>query len=155
MTAAKHRPSSPPNASYDGDAYGWAIEQAAHLRAGRFDRLDIENIAEELETLGRSEFAKLRSSYRVILLHLLKWDHQPERRSRSWVSSILTQRLEAAETLAENPGLKSRVSEAMTRAYALARIEAIAETGLPERTFPETCPYDLDTIMTREIAWPE
>ncbi len=155
MSTAKPLPARTPPAAYDRDAYAWAFEQAAFLRQGRFDRLDIENIAEELETLGRTEFAKLRSSYRIIILHLLRWDHQPERRSRSWVTSILTQRVNAAETLEENPSLKGRVPEALERAYALARIEAAGETGLPQRTFPEACPYDLDAVMNREVPWVE
>ncbi len=153
MSFAKHPKPPPARATYEEDAYTWALEQAALLRAGRFDAIDVENVAEEIETVGRSEFARLRSSYRVILLHLLKWDHQPARRRRSWVSSILTHRLDAAETLAENPGLKTRVPEALASAYARARIEATAETGLPESTFPAALPYDLDTVMTREIPW--
>ncbi|KAA2237770.1 DUF29 domain-containing protein [Salinarimonas soli] len=153
MSFAKHPKPQPAPAAYEEDAYTWALEQAALLRAGRFEAIDVENIAEEIETVGRSEFARLRSSFRIIMLHLLKRDRQPERRSRSWVSSILTHRLDAAETLAENPGLKSRVSEALAGAYARARIEAIAETGLPEGALPETCPYDLDAVMTREIQW--
>ena len=151
MSFAKHPGHA--SATYEEDVYTWALQQAALLRAGRFEAIDVDNIAEEIETVGRSEFARLRSSYRIIMLHLLKWDHQPERRSRSWVSSILTHRLDAAETLAENPGLKSRVAEALAGAYARARIEAIAETGLPEDALPETCAYDLDAVMNREIPW--
>ncbi len=155
MTVAKPLEDRTPPAAYDRDAYAWAFEQAAFLRQGRFDRLDIENIAEELETLGRTEFAKLRSSYRIILLHLLTWDHQPERRSRSWTLSIAEHRLDAAETLAENPSLESRLDEALRSAYARARLEAARETGLPQRTFPEACPYDLDAVMNREVPWVE
>jgi hypothetical protein len=154
MTFAKH-PQAPPFAGYDDDGYCWAMEQAALLRARRFDLIDIENIAEEMETLGRSEYAKLESAYRVVLIHLLKWDHQPERRSTSWATSVKVHRVHAGRTLRRNPGLKSHVNAALVEAYELARIEAAGETGLPEHSFPETCPYDLDAVMNREIVWSE
>ena len=76
-----------PPARYDEDFHRWSHEQAQLLREGRFDALDRINIVEELETLGRSEAAALRSSLRLIILHLLKLTHQPERASRSWRSS--------------------------------------------------------------------
>jgi hypothetical protein len=154
VTFAKH-PKTPPRAAYDRDAYRWALEQAALLRAGRFDLVDVENIAGELETLGRSELARLRSRYRIILLHHLTWDWQPERRTRSWTTSIRVQRMEAEAVMAENPGLTSHQADALAVAYGRARIEAAGETGLDEGISPETCPYDLGTFMTRDIALPQ
>jgi hypothetical protein len=151
MTVAKPLEDRTPPAAYDRDAYAWAFEQAAFLRQGRFDRLDIENIAEELETLGRTEFAKLRSSYRIIILHLLRWDHQPERRSRSWALSIAEQREQISAVLEDNPGLKSRQDEAARRAYRQGRLGAAKETDLPLDVFPAECPYSWDDLMRREI----
>jgi hypothetical protein len=86
----------------------------------------------------------------VLLLHLLKWDHQPERRSRSWDLSITTQRVEVDDVLTDNPGLKPRIPEALARAYRKARLDAAKETGLDEATFPKTCPYSFDEAMTRQ-----
>lgn len=146
--------SAPADQDYEQDFYSWALRQAALLRAGRLAELDIANIAEELETLGRAEFNSLVSALRVLTLHLLKWDHQPEKRSRSWVVSIVVQRGELSEVLADNPGLKPRLDEALERAYSRARREAAAETGLDIKVFPQTCPYDLAAITTREIALP-
>ena len=144
--------SAPADQEYEQDFYSWAFRQAALLRAGRFAELDIANIVEELETLGRAEFNSLVSALRVLMLHLLKWDHQPEKRSRSWVVSIVVQRGELSEVLADNPGLKPRLGEALERAYGRARREAAAETGLDVKVFPQACPYDLAALTSREIV---
>jgi hypothetical protein len=140
-------------ASYEGDFYTWTQEQGALLRSGRFDAIDWENIAEEIETLGRDEFRRLVSFYRLILLHMLKWEHQPNLRSRSWAIPIENHREHAAEVLAENPGLKSRLDEALERAYRRARGEAIAETGLRKSTFPDTGPFTLNEVLTRSYEY--
>src|SRR5205085_11646300 len=79
--------------SYDRDFYSWSLEQARLVREGRWDAVDRENVAEEIESLGREQFNKLESALRVLLVHILKWDHQPERRTRSWVISIKDQRI--------------------------------------------------------------
>jgi hypothetical protein len=139
-------------AQYERDFYSWLMEQARHLREGRFDALDRENLAEEIESLGREQFNKLISALRVLIVHMLKWDHQTAMRSRSWVLSIEEQRLEIADVLADNPGLKPRVGEAVARAYRRARIEAAKETGLDEATFPAVCPYSFEDIVSRTFA---
>jgi predicted DNA-binding ribbon-helix-helix protein len=142
----------PVRAEYERDFYSWSIEQARLLREGRHDALDRDNLAEEIESLGREQFNKLVSALRVAMLHMLKWDHQPPLRSRSWVLSIEEQRLEIVDVLADNPGLKPRINEAIARAYRRARIEAAKETGLDEATFPATCPYSFDDITKRGFA---
>jgi hypothetical protein len=141
-------------ARYDRDLYRWATEQAALLRAGRWAEADILNIAEELDDVGNEQYDKLQSALRIILVHLLKWDHQPDRRSRSWWSSITVQRNHVRRVLAKNPGLKSQVDTAVTEAYEDARIEAAAQTRLDYRGFPERCPYAWQHIMERVIDWP-
>ncbi|MEH3147652.1 MAG: DUF29 domain-containing protein [Methylobacterium frigidaeris] len=147
MTAPLARPT--PRTAYSDDLYTWAMEQAALLRAGDFSALDRENLAEEIESLGRSEFNGLVGAWRVLLLHMLKWDHQPDRRSRSWALSIRAQRDAAADVLTDNPGLKGRLDEALERAYRGARTLAAQETGLPLARFPERCPYGRDEMATR------
>lgn len=142
----------PPAAEYWNDFYSWLLEQAAHVRAGRFDALDRENLAEEIESLGREQFNKLESALRVLLMHMLKWDHQPKLRSRSWALSIKTQRIELEDVLADNPGLQPRIGEATSRGYRKARIDAAKETGLDESTFPATCPYAWNDIVAREFS---
>lgn len=152
-TEAELAPSDEPvRAEYDRDFYSWSLEQARHLRDGRFGALDRDNLAEEIESLGREQFNKLVSALRVLMVHFLKWDHQPSLRSRSWVLSIEEQRLEIADVLSDNPGLKPRIGEAVSRAYRRARIEAAKETGLDETAFAETCPYSFDDISSRNFS---
>lgn len=141
-------------ARYDRDLYSWAIEQAALLRAGKLDEVDAHNVAEEIDDVGNEQYGKLESAVRVILLHLLKWDHQPGRRSRSWQSSIAVQRRHALRVLRKNPGLKPLIEEAVAEAYEVARIEAAAQTLLEEDGFPLECPYSWSEIMDRPVAWP-
>lgn len=139
---------------YETDFYAWAYEQAALLRAGKLTQADIENIAEEIESMGRSEKRELVSRLRVLLLHLLKWRHQPPRRTPSWRLSILNSRDDLADHLRDNPSLKPQVREAMVDAYRRARREAAIETELPEATFPKECPWTY-AEATDENYWPE
>src|ERR1043166_2367122 len=144
----------PPTApdDYDNDLYSWSLEQARLLREKQWTQIDSENVAEEIESLGREQFNKLESALRVLLIHMLKWDHQSSRRSRSWVLSIESQRVEVEHIISDNPGLKPRITEAVTRAYRRGRIEAANETGLEKAVFPDTCPYSFQDIMSREFV---
>jgi len=139
-------------ASYDRDFYSWTQEQARLVRAGQWARVDRENVAEEIESLGRTEFNKLESALRIILLHMLKWDHQPARRSRSWALSISQQRLELDDVLADNPGLRPRIDDAIARAFRKARLQAVQQTNLNETQFPVACPYSWDDLVSREFS---
>jgi uncharacterized protein DUF29 len=139
---------------YERDLYGWATEQAALLRAGRIADADTQHIAEELDDVGSEQYDKLESALRLILLHLLKWDHQPARRTRSWWASITVQRNHARRVLRKNPGLKPHVKTATADAYEDARVEAAAQTRLAPRKFPANCPYTWDEIMERPVEWP-
>ena len=139
---------------YETGFYTWANEQAALVRAGRFDEVDIENIAEELETLGRSEARELKSRYRTLLLHLLKWRYQADKRSWSWETTIKRKRgREIPDHMKENSGLKPRQQELFEAAYALARGDVADETGLPDATFPADRPFTLDEAMDPGF-WP-
>jgi hypothetical protein len=142
----------PLRADYDRDFYSWSLEQARMVRDGRWDAIDRENVAEEIESLGREQFNKLESALRVLMLHMLKWDHQAERRSRSWWASIEEQRLRLQDVLEDNPGLRPRIDEAITRAYRLARLRAIKETDLELARFPETCPYSWSDLTSRDFS---
>jgi hypothetical protein len=148
------RPAGGERARYDRDLYSWAVEQAALLRAGRIGEADVLNIAEEIDDVGKQEYYRLESALRVILIHLLKWDYQRKRRSRSWRSTIAVQREHTREVLQDNPGLKPRISNAIERAYRKARIEAAGEMNRDEAGLPEDCPYSWDEIMERPISWP-
>ena len=139
----------PVRAEYERDLYSWTQEQARHVRDGRWAMVDRANVAEEIESLRRTEFNRLESALRVLLMHMLKWDHQPRKRSRSWRLSIAAQRLEIEHVLADNPGLKPRIGEALAWAYRKARIEASRETGMARGRFPEKCRYAFDHATTR------
>src|SRR5437016_4952550 len=142
----------PPGAEYERDFYSWLMEQARHVRDGRWHAIDRENLAEEIESLGREQFNKLESALRVLMMHMLKWDHQPNLRSRSWTLSIEAQRLELDNVLSDNPGLKPRIAEATARAYRRVKIEAANETGLDKNDFPEECPYSWNDILACEFT---
>ncbi len=133
--------------NYEQDFYGWTQEQAALLKAGRLNDLDIANLIEEVEAMGRSEKRELESRLTVLLVHLLKWKYQSNRRCRSWQLTIKTQRIDFLKVLRDNPGLKTGLEQSMVDAYQLATIKASQETGLDEAIFPSVCPWDLsDTI---------
>ena len=138
------------NPSYAEDYAAWLDTQIALMRADRWDQVDKENLLDEVESLGRSDFKSFVSAIRVALVHMLKWDHQPERRTRSWQASIIEQRKQIEEELTDSPSYRRRITEATERAYSTARPRASGETNLPLSVFPEICPYDWDTIMTRE-----
>jgi hypothetical protein len=134
---------------YDWDFYGWALRQAELGRARRLGELDLENIAEELRSLGKEQEHRLESSYRMLLMHLLKWVHQHQRGSRSWRATIVRERINAERTLRRNPGLKPLRAELFVEAYRAARKEAAAETGLAVSTFPEGPPSPSTKRRTR------
>lgn len=133
--------------NYEQDFYSWTQEQAALLRAGRLSDLDIENLIEEVETMGRSEKRELESRLTVLLLHLLKWQYQEVRRGRSWELSIVEQRLKFQQTLEENPGLKSKLDGILLKAYEYAVIQASRETKISKNVFPQTCPWSFEQII--------
>lgn len=126
--------------AYEKDGYGWALAQAELLRTKKFDEIDWENIAEEIESVGKSEYRWVESSLRVLMVHLLKWDHQPGFRSRSWFGTIREQSRQFQRGLRENPSLKPRLEEIRSEAYRQALAETAAETGLAADSFPADPP---------------
>ena len=138
---------------YDQDFYAWANEQAALLRSGRLSEADIEHVAEEIESMGKTEKRELARRLTILLLHLLKWQYQPVHRGASWQATIRVQRRDLAVHMADNPSLKAMLSQAIEQAYGNAVIEAGAETGLLESTFPVVCPWTYDQI-TNQNFWP-
>jgi len=142
------------NSLYDQDFYAWANEQARLLRAGNLSEADIDHIAEEIESMGKTEKRELVSRLTVLLLHLLKWQFQPERRGASWEATILVQRRALVRHLADNPSLKSTLATALEDAYGDAVIEAAAETGLSRKIFPTEHPWTFGQIMSDDF-WPD
>ena len=139
--------------AYRTDYAGWAFQQARLVRELRPNGIDVENVAEELESLGKQQHDTLESVLGVILLHMLKWDYQPMRRGVSWLKSVAEHRRRAAKIVRKNPSLKPLLADTLTEAYADARADASFETGLPERAFPSECPYTWDAMMTRDLSY--
>ena len=141
------------SALYDQDFYAWSSQQAALLRAGNLAQADLENIAEEIDSMGRTEKRELVSRLTVLMLHLLKWQFQPKKRGKSWETSVIIQRIQTADHLLDNPSLKARLPEAIATAYRVAVLQAAKETRLSKKSFPATCPYEFAQMMN-ESFWP-
>jgi hypothetical protein len=137
---------------YDTDYVAWLEDQVAHLRAGRLSALDVENVAEELESLMRKERRQLRNRLEVLIAHLLKWDHQPAQRSNRWRASVAEQRARIRRLLQDSPSLKSSVAESAREVYADAVEQAAIETGLNEAVLPQTLPYTVEQIFERKLS---
>lgn len=141
-------------AAYDQDFYGWTQEQAALLRAGQLTELDVEHLIEEIESMGRSERRQLTSRFELLLMHLLKWQYQPDRREidgKSWLKTMREQRRKIPKLIRDNPSLQPLLEACIQDAYEDARFAASDETGLLISVFPETCPYTLERILDLEF----
>ncbi len=134
---------------YERDVFAWANEQAALIRARRFDLLDIENIAEEILDVGKSEQREIASRMAVLLAHLLKWKFQPQFQGKSWRATIKTQRQAIADHLDDVPSLRQKLRDEkwVHGAYRDARLSASKETKIDFDDFPETCPWGMEAIL--------
>jgi Domain of unknown function DUF29 len=147
-TAAPPRPAkAEPGPGYDEDFVLWTGRQAALIRAGRFELVDWENVAEEIESLGSSDRRQLRNRLEVLMTHLLKWQFQPMHRSRSWQSTIRVQRGRVERLLKESPSLRREVAGLSQEQYPAAREGASSETGFALRSFPKSLPYTPAQIL--------
>jgi Domain of unknown function DUF29 len=142
-----------PATAYETDFHAWARDQAERLRAQRYNELDWENIAEEIETLGRSEKREIESRLGVLVVHLLKWSRQPQQRKSGWRATIIEQRHRLARGAKENPSLADYPAPMLAEEYELARLKAADETGLVEEVFPETCPLTIKQVLDPDF-WP-
>jgi hypothetical protein len=145
---------SQPVMGYDQDFNLWIEQTVLLLKAGRFDQLDIEHLVDELESMSRRDKREIVSRLSAILLHLLKWHFQPDHRSASWRSSIQTNRREILLILEDSPSLKPYPIKVLDKAYAPARKDVAAETGLPLAAFPASCPFSVEEVLNEEF-WPE
>lgn len=133
--------------SYETDVVVWANEQAAFIRAGRFDLLDLEHIAEEIEDVGKSEQRELANRMAVLLAHLLKWQYQPNRQGNSWARTIKEQRKGVLKRIKETPSLATKMSddEWLDGVWSDAVAQAASETGID--TLPEACHWGMADIL--------
>lgn len=133
---------------YEGDLAAWAEAQAQALRARRLDELDLEHLAEEIADLSNRERDAIESHLETLVMHLLKWRYQPDRRSRSWEATIRIARRSIAKLLRRSPSLRREVPASLDEVYPNARIRAAVETDLPEDTFPGVCPFTADQVTS-------
>ena len=138
---------------YETDFYRWTVEQSDHLRLGKLDDLDLENLADEIASLGKLQQQELRKRLGVLLGHLLKWEYQPDKRSKSWVFTIREQRRELTFLLHDNPSLKSYLDEAILRGYAQGFDLAVKETNLQRKDLPAKCRYAIAQIF--DVNFPD
>jgi hypothetical protein len=134
-------------AEYEKDFYLWLTENARLLREGKVAKIDAANIAEELESMGKSEKRELISRLTVLLVHLLKWKFQSAGRSTSWRNTILTQRIDINELFDDSPSLRYEIEKKIEIAYKKARLKAEDETGIDKKYFPNVCPFSLEQIL--------
>ena len=136
--------------TYATDYHLWTQQTAKLLREHRWQDIDLENLLEEIEDLGKSERRAITSQLTRLLLHLIKWQYQPQRRSDSWLDSIADARLQIELTLIDSPSLKVYPAEQLNKSYQRACRSAAKQTGLPLATFPEKCPYLLEQILNED-----
>ena len=132
---------------YEADYARWCAEQGVLLREGRLDALDRQNLAEEIESLGRSDKREIESRLKILLVHLIKYKFQPEGRSGSWRATIKEQRFRIAKILQESPSLRGHPAEALAEEYLLARSEAVAEANLSETLIPGDSPFSVEQVL--------
>lgn len=141
-------------AAYETDFSAWAADQARRLRGAKPAGLDWENLAEEVESLGRSDKRALGSALKVVLEHLIKWRYQPEKRSQSWSDSIEEHRDRMARIVEDSPSLAGLPATELAREYDRARRKALRDTGLPPAAVPALSPFTADEALDPDF-WPD
>ena len=138
---------------YDRDFHAWSLLMAEHLRAKNFDQIDIENVAEEIESLARSDYRELISRLEVLIAHLLKWQYQPAKRCRSWQGTMAEQRGKIDLLLSDSPSLKPRLQGATTdrKVYQHAKNRFFSDTGIDLATLPPNNPYTTAQLLDEDF----
>ena len=146
QSMGKVSPLAQPQGLYEQDFYAWVVEQVAALRSGQTQRLDMENLAELIEDMSRSLRRAVKSALTTILIHLLKYRYQAERRTDSWRATIREHRRRLRDELADSPSLRPYIEQILD-----AREAAADESGLPIATFPTACPFTLEQPLDRNF----
>ncbi|MBH8562936.1 DUF29 domain-containing protein [Nostoc sp. CENA67] len=137
---------------YDQDFYLWTQTIAQKLKEHKFNEIDLPNLIEEVESMGRSEKRELKSRLIVLLMHLLEWQYQPEKRSESWCSTITEQRICIEALLEDSPSLQPLITEVFEDCYQKARLKASDETGIELNFFPNECPFSLEETLNIQLT---
>jgi hypothetical protein len=142
------------NDLYEADFYAWTQEQARLLRERRWNDLDLENLVDEVEGVGRSDKRQIESRLEILIAHLLKWKYQPGGRGISWTSTIFEQRHRIARLVEESPSLREFQRREVFNSYRAGRLLAAKETGIAFGLFPEECPFTPEQVLDLDF-WPE
>jgi Domain of unknown function DUF29 len=140
---------------YELDFFEWTQRNAELLRQGCLEAADIPHIAEELADMGERDRREVRSYLRRLMMHLMKWQFQPDRRTTSWSASIADSRAELEDIFEQSPSLRRLAAESFGQIYPRARRQASVETGLPQSAFPTECPYSFDQLMDDDFLPPD
>jgi len=136
---------------YDEDFFAWTIHNATLLKQGKLAEIDIHNIAEELESMGKRDKRQLINRLVILLAHLLKWENQPDKRSNGWRGTIKEQRRRILRLLADSPSLKSEIDNQLDKTYESAVTISADETLMDESDFPKHCPYTVIEILDNDF----
>lgn len=143
------------NNLYEIDFNKWVLEQTQLLENKQLSELDLDNLIEEIKSMGNSDKTALESNLRVLLMHLLKWAYQPEKRSNSWKSSIVEHCLRLHKAFKKSPTLKNYFDEIFEETYQDAKSWASAETGINKKNFPNECPFDKEYVLSSNVIFVE
>ena len=139
--------------TYEQDFVGWLNTQAELLKTGKVNELDIKNLVEEIEAMGRSEKRELESRMIVLVMHLLKWTFQPNYQSRSWANTINEQRRRIGRVIKDSPSLKNSLNDTewFNDIWQSALYQAVSETGLDIKIFPEQPIWTTQQILVDDF----
>jgi hypothetical protein len=141
----------PANVLYETDFYAWTQQQAELLRQRRWVDLDLENLIDEVEGVGRSDKRQIESQLEVLTAHLLKWKYQPGRRGNSWMSTIFEQRHRLIGLIEDSPSLREFLRHEVAASYQAARLMAAKESGIAFGLFLEECPFTAEQVLDLEF----
>ncbi|MGB3534396.1 MAG: DUF29 domain-containing protein [Microcoleaceae cyanobacterium] len=132
---------------YEKDFYLWTETHVNLLKQGKLTAIDLPNLIEEIDSIGKREKRELRSRLIVLLMHLLKWKYQPHKRSESWLSTISEQRISLEELLEDSPSLQPFLIETFENCYQKVRVKAANETKMMLDVFPAKSPFSLGETL--------
>lgn len=136
--------------TYSTDFNAWIDQTTQLLREQRWHEIDVAHLIEEIEDLGKSERRAIASQLIRLLLHLLKWQYQPQRRSDSWLDSITDARTQIELAIADSPSLSSYPAAQLNESYQRVRRQAARQTGIEITVFPNACPYSLNLVLAED-----
>src|SRR5580658_6063465 len=140
-----------PDSGYEVDFFEWTQSTAELIRQGRLAEVDLEHVAEEIESMGRRDRRELRSRFMVLLTHLLKWERHPQKRTGSWRAPINEQRMQIELVIEDSPSLRRLPPDELAAIYERAVNRAAGQTGLGTDSFPSSCPYTVQQILDSDF----